>query len=210
MKHVILLGDSIFDNIAYVANGPDVRTQLQQGLAQEWRVTLLAADGSRMQEIPTQLAQLPDDATHLVVSVGGNNVLGLMGLRYEAVSTMGEALEKLYPVAAAFQEQYHQMVQTILSHARPTALCTIYYPNFAEQATQNFSVAALALFNDCIIREAFSAGLPLIDLRLVCTEDADYANPIEPSAVGGAKIANVIARVLLEHNFAGQRTEVFL
>jgi hypothetical protein len=35
--------------------------------------------------------------------------------------------------------------------------------------------------------------LTLIDLRLVCDEDTDFANPIEPSVHGGAKIARVIA-----------------
>jgi hypothetical protein len=35
--------------------------------------------------------------------------------------------------------------------------------------------------------------LPLIDLRLVCSEDADFANSIEPSVAGGAKIATAIA-----------------
>jgi len=37
-------------------------------------------------------------------------------------------------------------------------------------------------------------------LRLICDEDADFANPIEPSARGGAKIAQAISR------FAGGAT----
>jgi hypothetical protein len=36
----------------------------------------------------------------------------------------------------------------------------------------------------------------VIDLRLVCTEPADYANPIEPSSRGGEKIAQAIMRSL--------------
>jgi hypothetical protein len=34
----------------------------------------------------------------------------------------------------------------------------------------------------------------VIDLRLVCTEPADYANEIEPSGPGGRKIAAAVAR----------------
>ena len=45
---------------------------------------------------------------------------------------------------------------------------------------------------DVIIRNAFQAGVPLIDLRLICNDEADYANPIEPSALGGAKIAAAV------------------
>ena len=37
--------------------------------------------------------------------------------------------------------------------------------------------------------EAFARRLPMVDLRLICDEDADYANPIEPSVQSGRKIA---------------------
>jgi hypothetical protein len=44
--------------------------------------------------------------------------------------------------------------------------------------------------------------LPVLELRRVCTSVIDYANPIEPSDIGGAKIAKRIleyvqARLLL-------------
>ena len=70
------------------------------------------------------------------------------------------------------------------------------------------AAAGLALFNDVITREAFGRGLPLVDLRLVCGEDADYANPIEPSARGGAKIAGAIAELVTGHDFARCRSTV--
>ena len=46
------------------------------------------------------------------------------------------------------------------------------------------------------LRVAFERGLQIIDLRLICTEPADYANPIEPSGHGGRKISEAIARTL--------------
>jgi hypothetical protein len=36
MPHVVLLGDSTFDNAAYVAGGPDVPTQLRARLPHDW------------------------------------------------------------------------------------------------------------------------------------------------------------------------------
>jgi hypothetical protein len=39
----------------------------------------------------------------------------------------------------------------------------------------------------------FAHDITLIDLRLVCDSDLDFANPIEPSVAGGAKIARAIA-----------------
>ncbi len=80
----------------------------------------------------------------------------------------------------------------ILGLKKPTALCTVYYPRMEQAVYQNLAVAALASFNDVIIRQAFLNGLPLIDLRFVCNEDADYANAIEPSVQGGFKIARII------------------
>jgi hypothetical protein len=40
-------------------------------------------------------------------------------------------------------------------------------------------VAALSLFNDVIIAAAIHNSLPLLDLRLICSEAADYANEID-------------------------------
>ena len=42
MTHAVLLGDSIFDNAAYVASGPDVLRQLSGILPSGWRATLNA------------------------------------------------------------------------------------------------------------------------------------------------------------------------
>jgi hypothetical protein len=54
----------------------------------------------------------------------------------------------------------------------------------------------LSLFNDAITRAAFARKLPLIDLRLICNDPGDYANPIEPSAQGGEKIAKAIGALV--------------
>jgi len=78
---------------------------------------------------------------------------------------------------------------------RPTALCTIYEPRYPDPRVQRLAVTGLALFNDVITRAAFAHGLPVLDLRLICDNDADFANPIEPSAQGGDKIAAVFVYV---------------
>jgi len=67
----------------------------------------------------------------------------------------------------------------------------------------------LTAFNDVILRVAFESGLPAIDLRLVCRDPADYANPIEPSSAGGAKIATAIARFLGVFQDAQPESRVF-
>ncbi len=85
----------------------------------------------------------------------------------------------------------------------------IYYPNHSTRLERRIAIAALATFNDVIICQAFGAGIPLIDLRLTCNKPQDYANPIEPSSIGGEKIVNAIMNLVLEHNFTKPYTQVF-
>ncbi len=75
MNHVVLLGDSIFDNAAYVHGGPDVIAHLKSILPQDWKATLLAADGAISIDVIGQIRKIPESATHLVVSAGGNDGL---------------------------------------------------------------------------------------------------------------------------------------
>jgi hypothetical protein len=71
MAHVVLLGDSVFDNAAYVGGAPDVIAQLREQLPTAWRATLAAVDGTTVAGLAQQLARIPDDATHLVISARG-------------------------------------------------------------------------------------------------------------------------------------------
>jgi hypothetical protein len=41
------------------------------------------------------------------------------------------------------------------------------------------------------------------------SEQEDYANPIEPSAKGGEKIARAVATLLTTHDFASKRSEIY-
>lgn len=194
MSHIVLLGDSIFDNAAYVRGGPDVVRQLRDALPDGWRASLCAVDGATTASVPPQLARLPRDATHLVLSAGGNDALGASGLLYAPARTVAAAVATLAEVQDAFEAAYAKMLDQVLALGLPTALCTIYdTPSFAPD--HRIIKTALSLFNDRITRAAFARGLPLVDLRLICSDDADYANPIEPSVRGGAKMAAAIARL---------------
>ena len=76
-------------------------------------------------------------------------------------------------------------------------VCTIYdaVPTLEPPAR-----AALSMFNEVILREAFAHKVTVIDLRLVCADATDYSalSPIEPSATGGARIAERIAAVVTD------------
>ncbi len=209
MNHLVLLGDSIFDNRAYVSGGLDIISHLRQQIPSEWHASLKAIDGSVVVDVPRQVLDLPADATHLFVSVGGNDAIQNADVLQMMVSSSTEVFDRLGDLATTFEYQYSEMLRAVLRSNKPTTVCTVYYPRMTEALYQKIAVAALATFNDVIIRQAFLAGLPLIDLRLVCNEDSDYANEIEPSEAGGRKIASVIARVVNEHDFRSGKTVVY-
>ena len=192
MPHVVLLGDSIFDNAAYVAGGPDVVRQLRDILPSGWRATLNALDGAVIAGLPQQLQKLPSDATHLVVSAGGNDALGESGLLERKLTSMAEALELITAVRERFRSAYSRMLDQVLQRRLPLAVCTIYEARFPEAVTRRLAATALTALNDAITREAFARGVDCIDLRVLCDDDRDFANPIEPSVHGGAKIAKAI------------------
>jgi hypothetical protein len=194
-RHVVLLGDSIFDNAAYTSGAPDVVTHLRSLLTPGWQATLLARDGATTADLPFQLRRVPEDATHLVVSIGGNDVLrnvDLLSMR--AVSSL-EILEAFAQRASSFERAYRNAIQQTLALERSTAVCTIYNGALEpERATA--ARMGLAIFNDVILRTVADFRLDALELRSICTEPADYANPIEPSGAGGLKIARGIVTVV--------------
>jgi lysophospholipase L1-like esterase len=198
MGHVVLLGDSIFDNAAYVGGGPDVVTQLGAVLPAGWRATLLAVDGAVIDGVTRQLARVPADATHLVLSVGGNDAIGHVGLLERRARSGAEALGWFGDAAADFARRYRALLARIASDRQPerrVAVCTIYNGNLHDEV-QRAATAALGIFNDAITRAAREQGWPVVELRDLCIAPADYANPIEPSVRGGDKIARAIAKMV--------------
>ncbi len=206
MAHVVLLGDSIFDNGAYTGGGPDVVTQVRQSFPGTWSATLLAMDGARTEDVSRQLDRLPGDVSHLVLSVGGNDALAHTDLLEGPAATAAQVLGFLADAGIAFERRYRVLIDQLLQRRLPLVICTIYNGSFPDPEFQRIAAAALCVFNDVILRVAFEQGLTVIDLRLVCSEPADYANPIEPSSRGGAKIAEAIWRAVHQPEKAAHAT----
>jgi hypothetical protein len=142
MPHIVLLGDSIFDNTAYVAGGPDVATQLRAVLPPGWQATLRAVDGATIGDIRRQLSDLPSAASYLVVSVGGNDALGQAGALDEQARSMAGALDRLAGIREQFGQDYRGMLEDVLSLDLPTAASTIYDARFPDPFRQRLIVTA--------------------------------------------------------------------
>ena len=208
MGHVVLLGDSIFDNAAYVAGGSPLIEQLQRRLPETWNASLLARDGAIVSNVLRQISSLPQTATHLVISAGGNDALESAYLLRETNRTAQQGFADIAAVQRRFADDYRRIIREALATERPAVVCTVYDSVPDLGATE---IALLSIFNDVIQREAFRVGLPLIDLRLLCSEPSDYStlSAIEPSEIGGAKIASGIARVVSTHDFRSTQTLVY-
>ena len=226
MKHIILAGDSVFANRSYVKEGePDVRDQLADLLDDGDKVTLIAVDGDMNNDVSKQLDNIPNDATHLFISIGGNDALMHINSFSESVSTIGEALDSLNERVQEFEKDYIKMLSNVTEYRLKTTLCTIYNPCFDHSSLdriismlptnpnveklQKRAMTALPIFNNVIFQEAFNFGLPVMDLRLIFSSDDDYANPIEPSAVGGMKMAKIIKEISCNHDFSMKNSVVY-
>ena len=226
MKHIILAGDTVFDNRTYVEVGePDVRDQLADLLDDGDKATLIAVDGDINNDFAKQLDNIPNDATHLFISIGGNDALLHIDAFTETVTTIGAALDFFNEKIQEFERDYIKMLTNVIKYGLKTTLCTIYNPCFDHdemdrliymlppnpniKKLQKRSVTALSIFNNIIFQEAFNFDLPVVDLRLIFNDNADYANPIEPSAIGGMKMAKIMKEISDNHDFSMKNSVVY-
>ena len=199
---IALVGDSILDNAAYVGDGGDVAFHLRSLLPATVEVELIARDGSRVEQIEAQLGRVPDDATHIVISAGGNDAIDSLGYFDMPVSNVAEALRAAADLHDTFRYRYRSLMACAASRRQRVTVCTIYEPRFDESDMQRAASVALTVFNDVILGESGAARIPVLDLRRVCTKAQDYANPIEPSATGGRKIAQALTRFVTDADMA--------
>src|SRR5215470_12195950 len=152
MPHVILLGDSIFDNAAYTSGGPDVISQVREFLPVGWQASLLSVDRSTTDDVSKQLSRLTADATHLVLSAGGNDVLMHAGLFDIAVDRVAKSVAALADVSQEFEKKYRRAVAACMQAKMPLTICTIYNGCLPDKAFQRLASTALMVFNDVILR----------------------------------------------------------
>jgi hypothetical protein len=192
MPHLLLLGDSTLDNGAYTAGQLPVIDQVHRLLPFGWNVSMAAIDGSMIEDVDDQLDAIPSDTTHLLLSVGGNDALMRADLLNTPVTSSGEAISMIGEAVAAFEAAYGRLVDKCLKRRVPLAVCTIYNGNFPDPVYQLRVKTVLAIFDDAIQRVAAERQVPVIDLRRLCNMPEHFANPIEPSALGGSRIAQAI------------------
>jgi hypothetical protein len=209
MTHIVLLGDSIFDNAPYVNAGEDVIHHLKRKIPATWKATLLAIDGSITRDVSKQVQRLPIDTTHHFLSVGGNDALGKINYLYQQAESVAEVMIQFDKLAKIFSNDYSNALNRLLNKQLPTIVCTIYNPNYEQADKNTIASTALTIWNDVIAQSAITNGLPLIELRQIFTDPSDYANPIEPSGIGADKLSDCILEIVQNHDFKQSRTIVY-
>ena len=165
MKHVVLLGDSIFDNKRYVGEEPDVIDQLKADLPAGW--TASAECARRLDHFRHGWpAQAPPPRRH---PSRGERRRQRCAQAQRPARREGELGRRACSTSSArseaeFQANYRAMLD------RPArgeaARRGLHHLRGALQNPDTHRIAAtgLSVFNDIITREAFARGLPLIDL----------------------------------------------
>ena len=196
---MILCGDSILDNGAYVGvNGRSVHSHLVE-FATAWAIDFRAIDGAVCADVAaSQLNRSDEPADAIVLSVGGNDALGHLPLLQDPQKLMFmEFALNLADLQAEFRANYRTAFNRARAHDRRMLVLTIYRPRFHldgyPSEIQTAVEPLLSVFNDVIQEEARSVSADVLDLRTICTSDADFANAIEPSDTGGRKIAAEIS-----------------
>jgi len=193
-EHIILLGDSVLDNEAYLPPGfPSVHKQVSIAAAMRgnWRVTKRARDGHTIASVMDRQLQpaLPNDTTAILLSVGGNNGLAA-ATRLKSTPILGW-WSFLQDFLRNLARQYEELIQTIRTTYADAALilCTVYEPQIPLWIHNTIASVGARFLNREIRRLAERWKLPLIDLWHIFDRKEDYANAIEPGVPGGHKLA---------------------
>jgi lysophospholipase L1-like esterase len=197
-KQVFLLGDSIIDNGGYVRSGePDVAHQVKVLLPNN-TVVKRAMDGATSADVlASQIAEV-DRAEHIILSAGGNDALEHIDLLEAGTeATTKDVLVRLWSIREGFRRSYAALLDRLALTRRPVLVLTVYNPCFHghgfDAAYQQAAESAVSIINDVIQQEGRRRSFDILELRTLFQDRADYANPIEPSALGGAKLAKCMS-----------------
>ena len=192
------LGDLIIDNAEYVRPGePDVVRQLEK-LLPHHTVIKRAVDGAKSADVLAwQIADV-DRAQHLILSAGGNDALEHIDLLEPAIQQRAkDVLVRLWSIREEFRRHYAALLNRLALIQQPVLVLTVYNPCFHahgfDAEYQQAAESAMSIINDVIQQEARLRSFSVLELRTLFNDPADYANPIEPSAIGGAKLTKCMS-----------------
>lgn len=180
ITHIVLLGDSIFQNKNYVPKSKSVEYLLKEKLSIPSLV--LAQDNAIIYDIPKQYNNMPIDlnnkTTNLYISIGGNDLLNL----YEHNNTTNTTLFNMV------WELYQKTILMIIENTQCNVILTdIYFitdPNYSKY------IPMIKKWNSNLYQFAKQHKVKVFKISKILTQPKDFTNSIEPSVIGGNKMVN--------------------
>ena len=200
----------------------DVESHLNSMYKEDPKVNInnRAVDGHTMRDLlDTQLSDVGlNEATHIVMSIGGNDLLQNISF-LQMTSKLSEVMDKdarigkwgskelnpsrnkvfeetYFEIIKPMQQEYESIVANLSNYRAKLLLCTVYEGDLVDSDEFSdviySSKTMLSIFNDLVYRTAQKYDGEVLELRDIFISSEDYANPIEPSHIGGEKLAKSI------------------
>lgn len=206
-RHVVLLGDALLDAYSSIDKTPGkFEDALLPGTSEQWKISVVSA--AEIERAGSTLV-LPRDATHAIIFIEGNHAIEQSGLLHGRRDGDAQTLARLALAADEFERTLERLIHVAQAARLVIMVCTMFEPNYKDPVRQRSACAALAVFNDRVIKRAAAARVSLIDLRLICNESDDYDKPTQLSKSGLQKAANVIRFAMFELEADAGRSQVF-
>jgi len=188
-RNFILMGDSVCNNSLYVPSGNTVADFL--ALQENITVTNLAKNDAVISDVYNQLSDLKNptstDNRTIFLSVGGNDILyEIESVEVNRKSNVNSLI--LEPIFA----EYKTLVETIIKMTPRSKLVImdIYYPRNRENEPH---YRIIKEWNNMLYSYSTSNSMmnkvELFKISNLLTEPEDFTKNIEPSVIGGKKLA---------------------
>jgi hypothetical protein len=177
---VVLIGDSMLNNSAYVSANQSVPDLLSKKLVGN-TVYNFAKDGATINDCYAQLdkisTELNNSNTSIIVSCGGNNILGSRSLKKIDMTNL-------------FNE-YSELLKSIKTRVPNASLyvLNLYTPTNRHYVSYH---KAIDQWNQLLEDNKSSLQYNIINTSSLLVTDEDFTYNIEPSEKGGKKIVESI------------------
>ena len=183
-ENIALIGDSILNNSVYVFENQSVPELITVGLIKNNKKCYnFAKDGSIISDCYNQLSKLNTGTTSgtnlktIFVSAGGNNILNSFQKTDTFINNLfGEFLKLISAIKVA-----HPSVTIVALN--------LYYP--LKSSFKSFH-PLIKQWNQLISDNSIKNGYKIIKLDELIISDEDVIYDVEPSFIGGQKIADAI------------------
>ena len=187
-RSIILLGDSILNNRTYVAPGDSVEELLKKRTTDT--IYNFAQDDATIQNVIHKLNQIPEHLnnrnTTIFLSLGGNDII------HHYIKNNNIDLHNFNILNHIFIK-YETVVHIIRQKMNKSHLflLDIYYP---KNASFQMYKPILHEWNRLLetMNNTKNINIHILKISQDLTQEQDFTDNIEPSKIGGEKIANLI------------------